>query len=139
MKSCFLNLNVKSKCFFMFEFHNNWIFFFFALIKSVSALIKSTFSHIVMFNNSNLSDKCYVCNISNYTNWMLETSTYLTRGISLPKVFPTLQSRGHCPTKAQESYVATKNSREKMSKWFHINLAKTNEQLIFRFAKVECT
>ena len=25
-----------------------------------------------MYNNSNLSDKCYVCNISNYTNWMLE-------------------------------------------------------------------
>ena len=44
---------------------------------------------------------------------ILETSTYLTGGISLPKVFPTLQSRGHCPTKAQESYVATKNSREK--------------------------
>ena len=92
-----------------------------------------------MYNNSNLSDKCYVCNISNYTNWILETSTYLTGGISLPKVFPTLQSQGHCPTKAQESYVATKNSRGKMSKWFHINLAKTNEQLIFRFAKVECT
>ena len=44
---------------------------------------------------------------------ILETSTYLTGGISLPKVFPTLQSRGHCLTKAQESYVATKNSREK--------------------------
>ena len=68
-----------------------------------------------------------------------QTLTYLTGGISLPKVFPTLQNRGHCPTKAQESYVATKNSREKMSKWFPINLAKTNEQLIFRFAKVECT
>ena len=92
-----------------------------------------------MYNKSNLGDKCNVCNISNYTNRILETSTYLTGGISLPKVFPTLQSRGHCPTKAQESYVATKNSREKMSKWFHINLAKTNEQLIFRFAKVECT
>ena len=23
VKSCFLNLNAKSKCFFMFEFHNN--------------------------------------------------------------------------------------------------------------------
>ena len=44
---------------------------------------------------------------------ILETSTYLTGRISLPKVFPTLQSRGHCPTKAQESYVATKNNREK--------------------------
>ena len=55
-----------------------------------------------------------MCNISNYTNRILETSTYLTRGISLPKVFPTLQSKGHCPTKAHESYVATKNSREKM-------------------------
>ena len=59
-----------------------------------------------MYNKSNLGDKCYVCNIS----------TYLTGGISLPKVFPTLQSRGHCPTKAQESYVATKNNMEKMSK-----------------------
>ena len=92
-----------------------------------------------MYNKSNLGDKCYVCNNSNYTNRILETSTYLTGGISLPKVFPTLQSRGHYPIKAQESYVAAKNSREKMSKWFRINLAKTNEQLIFRFAKVECT
>ena len=69
-----------------------------------------------MYNKSNLGDKCHVCNISNYTDRILETSTYLTGGISLPKVFPTLQSRGHCPTKAQESYVATKNSREKISK-----------------------
>ena len=78
-----------------------------------------------------------MCNISNYTDKILETTTYLTRGISLPKVFPTLQSRGHCPAKAQKSYVATKNSREKKSKWFHINLVKTNKQLIFRFVKVE--
>ena len=92
-----------------------------------------------MYNKSKLGDKCYVCNISNYTNRILETSTYLTGGISLPKVFPTLQNRGHCPTKAQESYVTTKNSREKMSKWFHINLTKTNDQLIFRFAKVKYT
>ena len=97
----------------MFEFHNNRIYFS-ALIKSVSTLIKSTFSHTVMHNKFNLGDKCYVCNISNYTNRILETSTYLTGGISLPKVFPTLQSKGHCPTKAHESYVATKNSREKM-------------------------
>ena len=69
-----------------------------------------------MYNKSNLGDKCYVCNISNYTNIILETSTYLTGGISLPKVFLTLQSRGHCPTKVQESYVATKNCRERMSK-----------------------
>ena len=69
-----------------------------------------------MYNKSNLGDKCYVCNISNYTDKILETSTYLTGGISLPKVFPTLQSKGHCQTKAQESYVATKNSRETMSK-----------------------
>ena len=55
-----------------------------------------------------------VCNISSYTDRILETSTYLTGGISLPKVFPTLQSKGHCPTKAQESYIATKNSMEKM-------------------------
>ena len=69
-----------------------------------------------MCNKSNLGDVCYVCNISNYTYRILEISTYLTGGISLPKVFLTLQSKGHCPTKAQESYVATKNSREKMSK-----------------------
>ena len=54
-----------------------------------------------------------MCNISNYTNRILETLTYLTGGISLPKVFPILQSREHCPTKTQESYVATKNRREK--------------------------
>ena len=35
----FLNLKAKSECFFMFKFHNNQICF--------SALIKSTFSHIV--------------------------------------------------------------------------------------------
>ena len=69
-----------------------------------------------MYNKSNLGDKCYVCNSSNYTNRILEISTYPTGGISLPKVFPTLQSRGHCPTKAQESYVATKNNMEKMNK-----------------------
>ena len=69
-----------------------------------------------MCNKSNLGNECYVCNISNYIDRILETSTYLTRGILLPKVFPTLQNRGHCPTKAQESYVATKNSREKNEK-----------------------
>ena len=65
-----------------------------------------------MCNKSNLGDECYVCNISSYTERILETSTYLIGGISLPKVFPTLQSRGHCPTNAQESYVATKNNKE---------------------------
>ena len=69
-----------------------------------------------MYNKSNLGDKCYVCNISNYTDKILETTTYLTGGISLPKVFLTLQSREHCPTKVQESYVVTKNNREKKSK-----------------------
>ena len=88
-----------------------------------------------MYNKSNLGDKCYVCNISSYTDRILETLTYLTGGISLPEVFPTLEKQWHCPTKAQESYVAIKNSRN----WFHINLAKTNEQLIFRVAKVERT
>ena len=39
MKSCFLNLNAKSECFFMFEFHNNRIYFS-TLIKLVSTLIK---------------------------------------------------------------------------------------------------
>ena len=56
------------------------------------------------------------CNISNYTDNILETTTYLTGGVSLPKVFLTLQNRGHCPTKAQESYIVTKNNREKKSK-----------------------
>ena len=27
MKSCFLNLNAKSECFFVFKFHNNRIYF----------------------------------------------------------------------------------------------------------------
>ena len=39
VKSCFLNLNTKFECFFMFEFHNDRIYFF-ALIKSISTLIK---------------------------------------------------------------------------------------------------
>ena len=39
VKSCFLNLNAKTKCFFMFEFHNNRIYFS-ALIKFISTLIK---------------------------------------------------------------------------------------------------
>ena len=55
-----------------------------------------------MCNKSKLGDECYVGNISIYTKRILETSTYL--------------SRGHCPTKAPESYVATKNNRERMSK-----------------------
>ena len=42
MKSFFLNLNAKSECCFMFEFHNNQIYFS-ALIKSVSTLIKFAF------------------------------------------------------------------------------------------------
>ena len=71
-----------------------------------------------MCNKSNLGDECYVCNISSYTDRILETSTYLTGGISLPKVFPTLESQWHCPTKTQESYVATKNSRENKRNWF---------------------
>ena len=45
VKSCFLNLNAKSECFFMFEFHNNRIYSS-ALIKSVSTLIK-LFLHII--------------------------------------------------------------------------------------------
>ena len=65
-----------------------------------------------MYNKSNLGDKYYVCNISSYTDRILEKSTYLNGGISLPKVFPTLERQWHCPTKAQESYVATKNNRE---------------------------
>ena len=42
-----------------------------------------------MCNKSNLGDQCYVCNISSYTDRILETLTYLTEGISFPKVFPT--------------------------------------------------
>ena len=77
-----------------------------------------------MCNKYNLGDECYVGNISNYTDRILETSTYLTGGISLPKVFPTIQSRGHCPTKAQESYIATKNSREKNEKLISYKLSQ---------------
>ena len=57
-------------------------------------------------------------NISNYTDKILEMATYLclTRGISLLKVFLTLQSSEYCSTKAQESYVAIKNSRENKNK-----------------------
>ena len=65
-----------------------------------------------MCNKSNLGDEYYVCNISSYKDRILETSTYLTGGISLPKVFPTLERQWRCPTKAQESYVATKNNKE---------------------------
>ena len=39
VKLCFLNLKAKSVCFFMFKFHNYRIYFF-ALIKSISILIK---------------------------------------------------------------------------------------------------
>ena len=77
-----------------------------------------------MYNKFNLGDEFYVCNISNYADNVLEAATCLIGGISLPQVFPTLQSREYCITKAQESYVATNNNREKKSKWFHINLAK---------------
>ena len=49
-----------------------------------------------MYNKSKLGDECYVGNIPIYTERILETSTYL--------------SRGHFLTKAQESYVATKNN-----------------------------
>ena len=69
-----------------------------------------------MYNKSNLGDEFYVCNISNYADNVLEAATCLIGGISLPKVFLTLQSREHCPTKVQESYLVTKNSREKKSK-----------------------
>ena len=57
-------------------------------------------------------------NISNYTAKILEMATYLslTRVISLPKMFLTLQSSEYCSTKAQESYVAIKNSRENKNK-----------------------
>ena len=56
-----------------------------------------------MCNKSNLGDECYVYNISNYTDKILETSTYLTGHISLPKVFPTLQStRIICSNKEQK-------------------------------------
>ena len=49
-----------------------------------------------MCNKSKLGDECYVGNITIYTERVLKTSTYL--------------SRGYFPTKAQESYVATKNN-----------------------------
>ena len=68
-----------------------------------------------MYNKFNLGDEFYVCNISNYADNVLEAATCLIGGISLPEV-STLQSREYCITKAQKSYVATKNNREKKSK-----------------------
>ena len=53
VKSCFLNLKAKSECFFMFEFHNNRIYFS-TLIKSVSTLIKIFPLHIMFTVYSNL-------------------------------------------------------------------------------------
>ena len=47
MQLFFLNLNAKSECFFVFEFHNNWIYF--------PALIKSTFSHTVYLSRASSS------------------------------------------------------------------------------------
>ena len=47
MKLFFLNVNVKFECFFMFELHNNWIYF--------SALIKSTFSHTFYLSRASSS------------------------------------------------------------------------------------
>ena len=44
MKSCFLNIKVKSECFFIFKFHNNRICFF--------ALIKSECFFIFKFHNA---------------------------------------------------------------------------------------
>ena len=53
-----------------------------------------------MCNKSKLGDECNMGNISIYTERIWETSTYI--------------SKGHFPTKAQESYVAMKNNRERM-------------------------
>ena len=62
-----------------------------------------------MCNKSNLGDECYVCNISNYTDRILETLTYLTFFLHY-KVEDIVRNR------KRESYVATKNNRERMSK-----------------------
>ena len=93
-----------------------------------------------MCNKSNLGDECYVCNISNYTDRILEISTYLTGGISLPKVFPALQRLMSLSN--QSKRIICSNKEQQGKKWasdFIKNLAKTNEQLIFRFAKIERT
>ena len=69
-----------------------------------------------MCNKSKLGDECYMGNISNYTDRILETLTYLTFFLHY-KVEDIVKNR------KRESYVATKNNRERMSKWFHIHLA----------------
>ena len=63
-----------------------------------------------MCNKSKLGDECYVGNIINYTDRILETSTYL-RFFLHYKAEDIVRNR-----KKKESYVATKNSRGRMSK-----------------------
>ena len=53
VKLCFLNLNAKSECFFMFKFHNNRTCFF-ALIKSCFYVYKICSLHITFTIYSNL-------------------------------------------------------------------------------------
>ena len=69
-----------------------------------------------MCNKSKLGDECYMGNISNYTDRILETSTYL-------RFFLHYKEEDIVRNRKKESYVATKNNRERTRKWFHIHLA----------------
>ena len=62
-----------------------------------------------MRNKSKLGDECYMGNISNYTNKILETSTYV-------RFFLHYKVKDIVRNRKKESYVATKNNRERMSK-----------------------
>ena len=62
-----------------------------------------------MCNKFKLSDECYLGNISNYIDRILETSTYL-------KFFLHYKVEDIVRNRKRESYVATKNNRERMSK-----------------------
>ena len=62
-----------------------------------------------MCNKSKLGDECYVGNISNYTDKILETSTYV-------RFFLHYKAKDIVRNRKKESYIATKNNRERMSK-----------------------
>ena len=62
-----------------------------------------------MCNKSKLGDECYVRNISNYTDRILETSTYL-------RFFLHYKEEDIVRNRKKESYVATKNNRERTRK-----------------------
>ena len=62
-----------------------------------------------MRNKSKLGDECYMGNILNYTDKIFLTSTYL-------RFFLHYKAKDIVKNRKKESYVATKNNRERMSK-----------------------